>query len=96
MRGSQIQFGSESRQSSFGSRLRTSQVINPHFPSLSFVASFLAAFGRLDPFDPRFMYLSLPFSIFGPFQWTDTRRDVGQSPVQWQSLSDERKREKLR
>jgi hypothetical protein len=66
MRGSQIQFGSESRQSSFGSRLRTSQVINPHFPSLSFVASFLAAFGRLDPFDPRLMYLSLPFSIFWP------------------------------
>jgi hypothetical protein len=32
-------------------------MINPHFPSLAFVAGFLAAFGRLDPFNPSLMYL---------------------------------------
>jgi hypothetical protein len=41
-------------------------MINPHFPSLAFVASFLAAFGRLDPFNPRLMYLWVPFSISWP------------------------------
>jgi hypothetical protein len=45
------------------------------------------------------MYLSLPFNIFWPVSidgHEKGRRDVGQSPVQWQSLSDEHKREKLR
>jgi hypothetical protein len=70
-------------------------MINPHFPSLAFVASFLAAFGRLDPFDPRLMYLWVPFSIFGRFQLPrDTRKDAGQIPVRpiQQTLQSARQR----
>jgi hypothetical protein len=71
-------------------------MINPHFTTLGFVAIFLAAFGRFSPFDPRLMCLWVPFSIFWPISVDeDTRKDAGQSPVQWQSPSDERKREKL-
>jgi hypothetical protein len=42
------------------------KVLNPHFTALAFVACFLAALGRPDLFDPRLMYLLLPFSISWP------------------------------
>jgi hypothetical protein len=33
------------------------KIINLISPAAAFVASFLAAFGRLDPFDPRLIYV---------------------------------------
>jgi|SRR5580704_8866400 hypothetical protein len=96
MRGSKIRFVSESRQSRWQA-IAHGKMTNPLFPSLAFLASFLVAFGRLDPFDPRLMYLWVPFSIFGRFQLPkDTRKDAGQSLLQWRSPSEERKREKPR
>jgi hypothetical protein len=62
MRGSQIQFGREVERADLAGDCAR-KMINPHFPSLAFVASFLAVFGRLDPFDPRLMYVWMPFSI---------------------------------
>jgi hypothetical protein len=56
MRGSQIRFGSESQQSRSGSCLASiahGKMINLISTPVAFVAIFLAAFGRLDPFDPH-------------------------------------------
>jgi hypothetical protein len=61
LRGSQIRFGFESRQSRSGNRLPNGEMI---YRISRFVALFLAAFGRLDPFDPRLMYLWALFSTF--------------------------------
>jgi hypothetical protein len=52
-------------------------MINLISPSVAFVATFLAAFGRLDPFDRRLMYLWVLFSTFWPFSVTaDTGKEA--------------------
>jgi hypothetical protein len=60
MRGSQIDLDSKLDRAALeavGQAIAHGKMINLISPSVAFVAIFLAAFGRLDPSDPRLMYL---------------------------------------
>jgi len=69
------------------SRLPHGEMVNLISPS---VALFLAAFGRLDPFDPGLMYLWVLLVPFGRFELTDTGKDASKSPTQWHCCGKER------
>jgi hypothetical protein len=60
MRGSQIDLDPKLDRAALGAvwlPIAHGKMINLISPSVAFVAIFLAAFGRLDPFDRRLMYL---------------------------------------